>query len=576
VRTVEWDFGDGASATGLAVAHSYDGAGEYRLTVRLSNSLGATEILTRSIVVGDTMPAITAGRLVPGLAFKYYSSDDSFNRMPDFASWPVKAKGFCAEPDISSATQPDFFAFQFDGYLHVPQDGIYRFKVESDDGGVLYLDDRMVVDNSVISPEIQEATGDVGLQAGLHKLHVDYFEGIIAQKCNLLVREPGELQWKRVPASWYWRETGTSLDAAPKAALAAPANAATGAPVLFDASASLDPDDDPLVARWDFGDGHTATGLKVTHTYAKPGNYPVTLEVQAHRGAEVRATSAVNVAASTNRPPVASFSLNKESSPTAFTLEADASASSDPDGDALTYSWDFGDGSKATGQKIQRLMGGGSWVVTLTVDDGRGGVTYAMKPVKVGGGNARSIGIYLSNSAMRGLLGDTDVAGWVPQGFWNRIKTQKAEQVLRDSRGEETTARLPQGAERAFRWDEVLNHSPIDLGGDVALNATSGKLDNAPDRKAILKGIPYAKYDVLVGLSTLERRDRGKPQAVKVNDQVRWLWPAEGFRDVYLVSEATQSADAAKGSNVAVFSGLTGPEIAFDGLFTWIQIIEKP
>jgi PKD repeat protein len=576
VRTVEWDFGDGGSATGLAVSHSYDAPGEYRLAVRLSNSLGATETLTRSILVGDMMPATTAGRLVPGLAFKYYASDDSFNRMPDFSSWTVKNKGFCAEPDISSADQANYFAFQFDGFLHVPQDGIYRFKVESDDGGVLYLDDRMVVDNSVITPEIQEATGDVGLRAGLHKLHIDYFQGIIAQRCDLLVREPGELEWKRVPASWYWRETGTSLDTVPKAILEAPAKAVTGGPVPFDASASSDPDGDPVVARWDFGDGHTATGLKVTHTYTKPGDYTVTLGVQAHRGNEVRATSAVNVAASSNHPPVASFTINKESSPTAFHLEADASASSDPDGDAVTYSWDFGDGSKATGQKIQRLMGGGSWVVTLTVDDGRGGVTYAMKPVTVGGGNARSIGIYVSDSAMRGLLGDTDVAGWVPQGFWNRVNVAKGEQVLRDNRGEETPARLPQGGGKASRWKEVLNHSPIDLGGDAALNATSGKVENSPDRNTIIKGIPYAKYDVIVGLSTLEERNRGKAQAVKVNDQVRWLWPAEGFQDEYVVSEATEAADAAKGSNVAVFSGLTGPDVALNGLFTWIQIVEKP
>jgi PKD repeat protein len=30
---------------------------------------------------------------------------------------------------------------------------------------------------------------------------------------------------------------------------------------------------------WDFGDGHTGTGVKPTHTYTAPGKYNVTLTV---------------------------------------------------------------------------------------------------------------------------------------------------------------------------------------------------------------------------------------------------------------------------------------------------------
>lgn len=47
----------------------------------------------------------------------------------------------------------------------------------------------------------------------------------------------------------------------------------------FDASASADPDGDPLTYRWQFGDGETATGVSPTHTYASDGNRIVTLTV---------------------------------------------------------------------------------------------------------------------------------------------------------------------------------------------------------------------------------------------------------------------------------------------------------
>jgi len=73
------------------------------------------------------------------------------------------------------------------------------------------------------------------------------------------------------------------------------------------------------------------------------------------------------------------------------------SASSDPDGDSLNYSWSWASGS-ATGVSPSIVLGVGSHEITLTVDDGNGGiasdtvvvnVVYGfgefMPPLKVGG-----------------------------------------------------------------------------------------------------------------------------------------------------------------------------------------------
>ena len=50
-------------------------------------------------------------------------------------------------------------------------------------------------------------------------------------------------------------------------------------PVFFDATGSYDPDGDPLSFYWDFGDGKSAKGPKVSHSFEKPGLYTVKLRV---------------------------------------------------------------------------------------------------------------------------------------------------------------------------------------------------------------------------------------------------------------------------------------------------------
>ena len=58
----------------------------------------------------------------------------------------------------------------------------------------------------------------------------------------------------------------------------------SGLTVTFDASSSYDPDGYIVSYEWDFGDGSTASGVTVTHTYSQPGTYTVTLTVTDNDG----------------------------------------------------------------------------------------------------------------------------------------------------------------------------------------------------------------------------------------------------------------------------------------------------
>lgn len=77
-----------------------------------------------------------------------------------------------------------------------------------------------------------------------------------------------------------------------------------------------------------------------------------------------------------NRPPVCRLTVPAEGQAgTPVTL--DASGSSDPDGDPLSYTWDFGDGTPPAKTTMARITHNyarvGGYVVKVTVDDGRGG-----------------------------------------------------------------------------------------------------------------------------------------------------------------------------------------------------------
>ena len=64
--------------------------------------------------------------------------------------------------------------------------------------------------------------------------------------------------------------------------------------VSFSAAGS-DPDGDAIMYTWNFGDGATAGGPKVTHTYTGPGSYTATVTVTDAGGKTGSATVTITV-----------------------------------------------------------------------------------------------------------------------------------------------------------------------------------------------------------------------------------------------------------------------------------------
>ena len=143
-------------------------------------------------------------------------------------------------------------------------------------------------------------------------------------------------------------------------------------PVVFTANAGMG----IVNFAWDFGDGSTATGNPVSHTYTNSGNYTVTLVVTDTLGC-------VDTLIRPNyiqiNPPVADFTQGNTSGcpPLSVTFN-DNSTSTNP---IVQWDWDFGDGNTGTGTPVSHTYGvPGQYTVTLIVTDSIGCRDTIVKP----------------------------------------------------------------------------------------------------------------------------------------------------------------------------------------------------
>jgi PKD repeat protein len=157
-------------------------------------------------------------------------------------------------------------------------------------------------------------------------------------------------------------------------------SAVTNLSVAFDGSGSSDPDGAIAGYSWNFGDGSSSTQMSPTHAYSDAGTYSVTLTVTDDRGGQDSVTHSVVTTLPPNQPPTAAFTANANALSVAF----DGTGSSDPDGTIVKYAWDFGDGSSsAQASPSHTYAAPGTYSVTLTVTDNRGGSAFITKSISV-------------------------------------------------------------------------------------------------------------------------------------------------------------------------------------------------
>lgn len=124
-----------------------------------------------------------------------------------------------------------------------------------------------------------------------------------------------------------------------------------------------------------------------------------------------------------NKGPLAMFSPSVSSGPAPLAVTFDATASNDPDGTIVGYSWDFGDFTTGSGQIVNHTFPAGSFTVKLTVTDNKGATASSTTVISASGPPAAPTGLTKVGSGCCDTYGDFS---------WNMVPGATAYEVSMD------------------------------------------------------------------------------------------------------------------------------------------------
>ncbi len=147
---------------------------------------------------------------------------------------------------------------------------------------------------------------------------------------------------------------------------------------------ATDPEGQTMTRAWDFGDGFSSTDESPTHAYAADGSFTVQVTVTDSAGGSSSVSTVVTVDNASPLIQSLGGDLTGETNAT-FSFQGVAT---DPGGDPLTYTWDWGDGSpQESGSSLSShthvFTSAGVYLVTWIVTDGQGAATQQTISVEV-------------------------------------------------------------------------------------------------------------------------------------------------------------------------------------------------
>lgn len=134
-------------------------------------------VYTTEYIKQQPIPALSLKNTKKGVNFQYFEFSESIESVVDLSYMEVKSQGITEKLifPFNNENLPKQFGLIFQGFINIPEDGVYVFSVLSNDGSKLYVGNQLIVDND--GPHgAYEKEGEIALKSGFHKIKLAYFQ----------------------------------------------------------------------------------------------------------------------------------------------------------------------------------------------------------------------------------------------------------------------------------------------------------------------------------------------------------------------------------------------------------------
>ncbi|MCK5776526.1 MAG: glycoside hydrolase family 92 protein, partial [Bacteroidales bacterium] len=196
---------DGSEASRKSFLYKTPFNVETTTTIKMIAFRGAQKSLrsTAQIKKADEIEKVYLNEVSQGLSYKY--AHGIFRVVNDMLNaTPIKT-GTHPQFNINLREKEQFFSFDFEGYINIPKDGEYTFYLASNDGGRLYINAILLLNNDGLHPVI-EINKPITLTSGLHPISVKYFQEGGRNSLKASWKGPG-IEKEEIPADVLFHET---------------------------------------------------------------------------------------------------------------------------------------------------------------------------------------------------------------------------------------------------------------------------------------------------------------------------------------------------------------------------------
>lgn len=154
---------------------------------------------------GVTMRAFQLGQPISELCTLKSGQTPNVDQLKEVIDWDTPAE---------FGGLQDHYVVQALANLTIEAAGTYQFRLISDDGSELIVDDQLVIDHDGLHGATAK-DGSITLGQGVHALRVNHFEATGGERLTLMWQRPGESTFEVVPATVLSTEAGVTRVTAP-------------------------------------------------------------------------------------------------------------------------------------------------------------------------------------------------------------------------------------------------------------------------------------------------------------------------------------------------------------------------